>query len=266
MQKEPKILFVTSFNEEMYKATGKALVESFLQKIEYSEAKLYIAHEGFPFITNDNPKLYIHNVVDDWLLQILHDNKDVIPKYLGGSAEKCNCKNPYGKRDWDHKKGCYFTWWNRNFSRWLRKISAIRQAFAYNESELLSFDYLLWVDSDCVFRRDFRPENIFVHDASIIYMKGRFREAIESGIIGFKNNVTGSEAFKKVAQCYSTGEFRKFKRWDDGYIFTKILLEYPTLDLVRPNYKKPDVANASLFNKFIQHNKGTHGRGLGIMI
>src|SRR5258707_435291 len=85
------MLFVTSFDMEMFVATGATLLLSFLDFVP--DCSLLICHEGFaPATVFRHSRLLSYDLGDASLLrQWLDRNRDIIPRHLGGAAEACNC-------------------------------------------------------------------------------------------------------------------------------------------------------------------------------
>jgi hypothetical protein len=264
-----KLLFVTSFNGDLYKASGKNLLSSFKQT--KTEGDFFIGYEGIKESKDERPESpwYWYSLSQDhFLLKWLEDNRDIIPAYLGGTRKPCICKDPYSRFDRDHKKGCYFSWWNRNCSRWFRKIACLN--YILTSGEFDQYTHMVWVDSDCQFRQTVKIgliDNMF-RGADVFYMKGKKRLVEETGIFGIKLNKYGRFFLEKLIKKYTDGSFRGYVRWDDGYIFSKTRKQYPSAlkyyDIGKHS-TITDVATESDIYPYIIHHKGTHGRVMGIM-
>jgi hypothetical protein len=90
---------------------------------------------------------------------------------------------------------------------------------------------------------------------------------METGIVGYWLSNSGRKVLDALIARYTSGIFRKDPRWDDSYqtqmavIGTKV----PAVDLA---YKVGDFSQVIPFSpvgEYIEHFKGRHGRGLGIM-
>jgi len=69
-----------------------------------------------------------------------------------------------------------------------------------------------------------------------------------------------------VIDSFTSGDFKKYRRWDDGYVFRMIVNEHPeikTRDIVE-NLEFMNVVEPGPFGKFVKHNKGIHGRDFNI--
>lgn len=256
---EKGILYTTSFNEEIYESSGRKLIASFKKTIQ--PAYLFCTFENMPLPIDEDvifKNITKHSLLEDFLFLY----KEYIPIYLGGTAFPCICPEPYSKLDQKHKKGCHFTWWNRNCFRWFRKIVTLNEAIASD------CKYLIWIDSDCIFKKQI-SEHFLDHlfdNHDLIYMKGGARFADETGIFGIHLNDKGRLFILNLKKKYMSGEVFKLRRWDDGYVFMKLRLSsnIQTRDLVPKNCEVTRVAEKSLLKDYIQHNKGSHG-DLGIM-
>lgn len=277
-----KILYCTSFNDELFLASGKKLLESF-SKFKIS-GSWCIGYEGFKISEYQLPSQTLCISLDNnTVLKDLFDTYiDTIPDYLGGNFKSpCKCSKPWGKRDDAHEPGCPFTWWNRNWIRWFRKVLTLANAKRFTapidtpeNQQPLMFDYLIWLDSDCIFRRKLPEDAItnILEDKDVFYMKGR-RKVIETGIIGFNLKRRGGEIIERWLEGYIWGAFRELPRWDDGYVFDYMMKHttahykatWDQFDIIPPNINDTDVSRYSLLSRYVVHQKGTHGRIMGIM-
>jgi len=277
--KDPGILYLTSFNEELYKATGRKLLKSFLKF--NIEGNLFVGYENAlektiikqlnafweTSPTEENTKktiIYKSLEKNKLLIDWLYANEDIIPRYLGGKANPCTCsKNPFEKSDTKHKKGCTFTWWNRNCSRWFRKIVVL------NLVKNMDYEYLIWLDSDCLFINNisYKIINKLFAEKDYFYIRGSFRPVDETGVFGIRLNTAGKDFITHLTNRYLTKDYRKDVRWDDSYqlMMTRKHTQILQKDILPKKSKLSCVIGKSELRKYIAHNKGTHGRILGIM-
>jgi hypothetical protein len=258
-----RILYVTSFTAEMYPRTGVHLVRSFLETD--SDGALLICHEGgfAEPITSDTRRLEQYDLdTSAFLRDWLRANRDIIPSSLGGAATGCACDR-LASGSIAHRTGCVFGWFNKQASRWFRKIVSLDYAISH-----VPHDVLVWIDCDCRFTRAL-PSSVFarlLENASVLYHKSPEREVIESGVIAFKRDAGGDKVLTTTIERFRSGAFRRDVRWDDGYQF-QIAIEscrdVPSKDLGRcaPNLH---VLPSSPLGAYIQHGKGTH-TALGLM-
>ena len=243
------VLYVTSFSKKLYDATGKRMIESFVQnKIQNN---LLITYEGS--IDVPSHKRFIrHNLESNtFLSNWIEENKDIIPIEYGGSVPSSEIK----------------TLWNRRSSLWFRKIVSLREAMKFKQD----YKAVVFCDCDCVFHRPIPTElvlNVF-NDADFFYHKGPHREAIESGFMGFNLQKGGEHFVNLLVQSFSSKDFRKYDRWDDGYVITKVLEEREDvsgIDVVADHnqVRYGHVVPFGPFGEYVTHNKGSHTRKFGI--
>ena len=271
MQKN-NTLYVTTFNKALYEATGKRLIETFnkyICKNGYGDAHLLIAQEDNVY-DSDTTHLILHDILNlesyNWLNDWLKKFDHIIPVEYGGSMpNECDCKNlPVAKHFYkDHVRRCPNLGFNRRASKWFRKVAALHDA-------VHNFDYerIIFVDCDAYFKQEL-PESYLdkvFGDNDVIFHLGEHRKrlgtGIESGFIGFQGK-GGRDFLQLVFDSYESGDFQKYDRWDDGYIFRKKWEEHPEFkyrDVVGPHKLKPfsHVVRYGLFSKYIEHDKGIH--------
>ena len=198
------------------------------------------------------------------LREWLANNRDIIPVELGGEAEPCRCgeaENPWSR----HVPRCPYQWYNKNASRWFRKVVSLESAANCPEAEAL-----VWVDSDCRFKSTL-PSSIWAdlfEGASVLYHKSRHRKVIESGVIAFKMDAGGRCLLSDVVDRYLSGRFRRDLRWDDGFQFQQAIKEHPAIrciDLASASDSGYNVLPSSPLGRYIDHHKGTHGAVLHLM-
>lgn len=257
------ILYVSSFAKDMYDTTGKRLVDSYIKYQSDPNQNLLICYENFDFditISNKILSYPLHESI--FLNNWLEKNKDIIPECIGGLATEKTDPNVFKSL------------WNKKASRWFRKIAALEYAYrTYNDK----YKYIIWLDSDCYFTNKVSNDfimNLFLRKG-VIYHLGKWRNAkktgIESGIIGFQLYFGGFPLLEQVFKCFETGDFRKYERWDDGYIFKMILVshnknpkKYIAYDLVTNPKALGTVIPFSPFANYMKHDKGLHAKsGIG---
>lgn len=255
------VLFVTSFNQELFNASGKAMCESYLSS--GSIGRLWVASEnmqGSDIPSGDN--ITVHPIEDiPGLKQWETANKDIIPKDLGGTAV-CKCPGrpePHSKK---HKPGCPNAWFNRYASRWFRKVIAILDAARHGGAEII-----VWMDSDSIFKKTVDDEIILeaLKGKAVGYMKSKDRPVIESGLIIMHGGRGGFHLVESVYQRYMTGQFRKDERWDDGYQWQMVLQADPELksnsiDMASKASGHADVLPHTVLGSYVEHHKGKHSR------
>jgi len=247
-----KILYVTSFNEHLHKVTGRAMLESFVY--HKTEGDLLIAHEdGLDKLIPHHRKFIFHDLEEDELLAWwLKENEDIIPVALGGKFE--------GEYSGVHK-------FNQRAAQWFRKIVALNRAMDIKDE----YDAIIFLDSDIVVNKHLpasKIEEIF-DEHSMFYHLGPYRRGagtgIESGVIGFNLKTMGGVLLGIVINKFKSGEFKKYIRWDDGYVFRMVVEEnshIPTRDVVDAN--ESSVVEFGPFAEYLVHNKGIHWKTYGL--
>ncbi len=264
------ILFCTSFNGELYQASGKRFIKTF--NMHQKQGKLFIGYEE---IRPNNPKFITHDLTKDTFLQCwLKANEDVIPKHLGGLAKPCKCSlNPFKRKPEIHEEMCHFKWFNRNASRWFRKVATVHAALDWCKSQQIQ--YLIWIDIDCYFKgllTEHKLRKIFKDTYSLFYMRGS-RTIPECGVFGFDLNKIGAHNFLfQYFNYYQTKRYQQYNRWDDSFIFYRIIKEKAAANCICRDIASKtekglhaEVLEYSMLKAYLGHNKGRHGRILGIM-
>ena len=241
----PKLLYVTSFNRKLYKATGRHMLQSFLAT--ETEGDMLITHEdGVDVEIEYSQKFLFYNLdTDPFLREWLDENIDIIPIHLGGTFAG-EFKNKF----------------HRRASQWFRKIAALRHAVT------LDYDQIIFVDSDTVFKQQITSDfiNHIFNDKAVFYHFGKQRRHIdtgwESGVIGFQMNRGGRRYLELVFDAFRNKKFMQYKRWDDSWMFRKVAEENPeieTVDIAQESYSTHVVPEGALRNHIV-HNKGIHWR------
>jgi len=260
---ETKTLYVTTFNRQLFDATGRNMLVSF-QK--YVGGDILVAYEDDirdEILSVYTPSLLrnlnINRDLHFWLMR----NEDVIPIKFGGKYPACKCPDPTNM--WKgHKKTCLNGGFNSRASCWFRKVVALWNAPRF-------YDNVVFIDSDCEFIHKvtdgfitglFDGKDCFYHLG-----KHRIKHAlpIETGIIGFRGE-RGRKLIELVFNEFITGKFRQRELWSDSHIFTYIINEHPEIkcvDLVSEHTQfdqKSHVVCYGPFANYIRHDKGSHGR------
>jgi hypothetical protein len=256
------ILYVTSFTPDLYAETGRVLVRSFLES--RTEGKMLLCHEGAfgECLPVDAARLVHHDLdASPFLVEWLAANRDIIPAALGGTAVSCSCEDPASPVD--HRDGCVFHWYNKNASRWFRKIVALEIA-----SRLAGNGAIVWIDCDCQFVRRLPAAAVadLFGSASVLYHKGPDRTAVESGVMAVRLDPPGRSFLRAVIERFRSGDFRRDLRWDDGYQFSKVIESQPELpckDLGGRSHAPRGVGHVlpgSPLGYYLRHRKGVHAR------
>lgn len=270
-----KPLWITTYGKDMYEASGKKLITSFTKYKPLGD--LLCFPEGLDLrmpaldtqpVRGGGKVMYWPVEQVGWLSEWLQQNADYIPKHLGGNADGvCRCEGgPYDVHDKRHVMPCLGHWFNRNASRWFRKIVCQQHARIFAEAN--GYTHLIWIDSDCVFGKHIAKGHIesWFKRASVFYLKNQ-RPIMEAGVLGFDLRTGGGSLIDEVAAMYNDGSYRNLPRWDDSAVYQHCVekTKVKCVDIatsVGPNAK---VVEYSPLAGFLTHDKGRHGRKLGIM-
>lgn len=259
------MIWTTSFTKELYEVSGQKLLESFLQT--KTAGTMFVGYEGFKDsdlseLVKSDRIVYYDLETDLYLPQWLADNKDVIPKENGGETLPCECKDAGKAPSNNHDKGCHWSWFNRNCYRWFRKVVVLNEAInRYDKTK-----DLVWIDCDCVFKRNVAISKIReMHDRyDGFYIKG-IRRVPECGIVGYNMNRKGKQVFEKLKGFYDSGEFKKWHRWDDSFVYSQAARHFNCRDIGSRRFGGDGhVVQHSQLREYILHNKGEHGRVRGM--
>lgn len=266
----PTIQYVTSFGPDMYHASGSRLLDSLLAA-KIDPKTICVCYEGalLKELKRKAPGLlHLSRSLDDYpfLVRWLQDNRDRIPDYLGGLTKMCDCPGAELRHKRHRNPRCHWTWMNRNASRWFRKVASYRVAMG-NECR-----YLIWLDADCRLHKPF--DERFCQDTlkgkALAYCCGH-RPAIESGVLIFDMSAGGEIVIRRLCDRYVLKRYAEDERWDDGFQLTRLMLDELTdlgVDLVHPTKWRGvtnDVIPTTVLSAYVSHDKGRHGKKLGIM-
>ena len=248
------LLYVTSFNERIFKLSGLRLLYTFIQhKINATLLICYEDKQNTGYLNSIIEKKFNNFIffkLSDYryLNSFLYENRNLIIEKHGG-----------------RKKTLYDNQWNNAFSLWFRKIASSKYALDTYKNNI---DYLVWIDADCFFNYHLNNDIIKTafNNTYCFYHLGKWRyennaKSIESGFIGFKKN-DGFELLYKVIKEYDNQKFIKYKRWDDGHVMGQIILNsnIKSIDLASnvPKRTTWNVIDKCMFKNYIIHYKGCH--------
>jgi hypothetical protein len=267
-----RTLYVTSFNKDIFHATGRRMIESFI--LCGMEGHLLVTHEqGIREQVQKGSQISLFDLDSDpFLHKWLKDNEDVIFEEFGGTYKGCNCEDLDPSEHYmnGHVASCPALSFNKRACFWFRKIAAMKQAMDLANEEN-QYDRVVFIDSDIVFKKGITEtfmDKIF-KDIGFFFHLGQHRTnietGIESGFIGFSRENRGFELLQIVIDSFVTGDFRRFERWDDGYVFRKVWeehLDIPYKDVACKPPIKPfsHVVRYGLFSGHLDHDKGSHTR------
>lgn len=256
-----KILWATTFSADLWESSGKMLLDSFVATQTPGTLVAYVEGMDVPAMPN-----VLHQRIENHpvLLDFLAKNEDIIPDTLGGRAAKpyCKCrKGPFDTHSAKHRLPCVGYWFCKNASRWMRKPLAAKMACDKHGND---FDIMMWVDADATFLKTVPPEVVsswFRKKYGCIYLKNR-RTAIETGVFGYHLKLGGRKIADCVLERYTSGKFRRDRRWDDCVQMERGIehAKTPALDLATDVGPRNTVIQFSPLAPYLGHDKGRHNR------
>lgn len=257
-----RLRWLTTFNPDIWQASGSQLAASWKQHKPPGQLLLYAAGmpHGFTKLA-ENLHPQTDPTLEYWYRSWIERNADVIPESLGGKWKgpcSCGTTDPHSTQ---HKLPCPDYWFCKHAARWLLKIVCLMRALPSDD------DIVIWLDADTEFTARPTEEDVlgWFGDASVFYLKGPKREAWETGVIGFRGR-EGREAIRATWKRYSTNVFRQDPRWCDPYQIRKAVegSRIAAIDLATDASGHSDVVPHSPLAPFLTHKKGLHGRVLGL--
>ena len=269
------MIYISSFNKKLYDATAKAMLNSFYK---YNpESKFIVYYEDDELL--DDLKSH-KNVVESvnigeskFLLDWLENNKDIIPKELGG-AFSCDCDTSQQKTDWQqfmggHKNLCPAGGFRRRASQWFRKVASWKEA-----CDELKYGQFVWIDCDTILKKHLSD---WVIDQALLRCPIRFHygilrrslkeqrgalTGIESGIVMFDLDNGGEKVIKYIEDQFVSGKFRDQPRWDDAWLLT-IAAEHFKWQIkgdLHPKSMTNNPMDDGPLSEYLDHFKGSHWR------
>lgn len=207
----------TTFNKRIYDSEYQKIFAD--MRDNYPYLNFYVYHENSFELSKNNQKIDFTGEERDnlHLLDVFKVNEDWLEDFLKTSPLKdCHTMGNSGVVD-SH----YF---NRNAIYWFRKIAAVKHII-----EQVDTKYLLWLGADTYFRTDKGHPNgldeeffdyVSKFDCSVVKRPG---QAIESDVIVFNFEKNGKKIAEEWVDYFLSMKAFKEKRWDDGYILTKVV-------------------------------------------
>jgi hypothetical protein len=155
-------------------------------------------------------------------------------------------------------------WFRKNMFRWFRKIVALDHASAgYG-------DVLCWMDCDCYSKAPLpraKLEEAF-GGRGVFIMKGN-RAHTETGLVGYDLAEPGVRwLLGAMKEHYMSRGFERHPRWDDCITLDLKLAEPESprhRDLAKRAVGHGEVLPTTLLAPYLEHMKGLHSRGLGLV-
>lgn len=259
--KNKPVLFLTSFNEVFFDASGRQCLEQFRHYNSQWPITSYIEAADTSSLHKLEEELkngefeYVRLNEQPLLQNFLDRARDVIPVSLGGDApeEMFPGHGPASE-----------SWFRKHMFRWFRKIVALDHAASHHDG------VLVWMDCDC-FATAPLPQRVLeaaFGDAGVFFMKGN-RAMTEAGLVGYDLTQPGVREFlSAMKQHYTERHFEKFDRWDDCFAFdfvrsTRALPQ--CRDIGREADDMGNILDTTLFAPYLTHDKGLHSRKLNLV-
>jgi hypothetical protein len=257
------VRFVTSFNDVFYVASGKRCVETLLEHNPTYDVWAYIEAADDDALAGIERELEAMgaSVVRiselPLLTEFLEIARDVIPTQFGGDAPPEMFPGE-GSQTGD-------VWFRKNMYRWFRKIVAL------DHSSNRFDDVLFWIDCDC-FSKASLPlaviEQAF-RGAGVIRMRAN-RKHTETGLVGYDLAESGvRELIAAMKAHYMTRDFERYPRWDDCITLDLCLdrADAPrSRDIAKRAVANAEVLPTTIFEPYLEHEKGLHSRKLGLVL
>jgi len=244
---KPRICFITSMSKNMYEMYGNKLLEDLGENTRELHRNIIVYSENMNI---NKEHVFFKSLVDNtWLNEWIKENEDIIPIEYGGKSQE--------------KSGPF----RYNASKFIKKVASIRDAIQSYKAE-----YYLWIDCDTKIKQNI-DDNVIkqsFENCDFFYHHGKKREhkqyGIETGLFGFNNN--GINIIEKWAEYFKNKNFRKLRRWDDGFVLRHLIIKkfkrkcndmrlkdlaYNCADWLHP-------LKSSIWNDYIEHIKGEHYR------
>lgn len=254
---------ISTMDDDYYHFSGKILLDSIVKYLPAAEVIIYedfinpnLAKEIIESFSDLNLSFIRVDKLPEFL-RVFEANVDIIPEKLGGSLSDLN----------------KLTNWNLRWSGWFRKVVMQHDAICNLQYE----GYTLFVDSDIMITKTFDDKFIESHLRKSVGLFLGNRACVESSliIVDGKRKEEAKQVYQYFLGLFTSGQFRKLKRWDDSYTITKVFNKYPNLihdfgqGKVAISYvsKSPHGRKASgqiipntVWKDYIDHNKGIHWR------
>ena len=211
------MLFITSFNRELYESYGKRMTEEFSEKSDGS-ANLVVVFEG-----DSAPTTHLKNV--EYIIFSHPGHREFIRKF-GHLYESKGFRlnflpNNEVRFAYDYRFDAV---------RFSFKIFSILQAV----DKIQPTDNFAWIDADVRCIRNFSSSDLlkfFPTGGDLMSYLGRNYPLVdpysECGFLGFNYQHTLTRDFlNSVANVYSSGEIFSHRQWHDSWIWDQVRLEF----------------------------------------
>ncbi len=246
----------------LFEASGRRCVDTFREQNPDYEIWAYVEGTAGRPSADTEAELEAMGVtvvrVSDLALlpAFLEVARDVIPRDFGGDAP-ADMFPGEGPQTGD-------VWFRKHMYRWFRKIVALEHAADGFD------DVLFWMDCDC-FSKAPLPYSVIeqaFRGAGVIHMRAN-RTHSETGLVGYDFARPGvHDLITAMKHHYMSRDFERYARWDDC-ITLDLCLERPgaprSRDIAKRAVQHGEVLPTTRFAPYLEHDKGLHSRGLGLV-
>ena len=240
---------ITTFNEDMYQFSGKSMIQSLKKFMPGADVVVY---DELDRDIEEVKCIKVCKIPE--FERVFEENKEVIPKDFGGTAESVP-----GNQSW-----------NLRWFGWFRKVVMNYHAICVDKYD----GYTIFADSDTRFINSFNEEFLsrITKGRAVSFFRGD-RPAIESGLVVVNGKLPEAEKFYRYFMgLFLNKEFKKLDRWDDGYVLTAAIKGCPPewfCDFAEGQYGAihtnstghttgGQVIAVTEWNNYIEHDKGIH--------
>ena len=216
--KNPKVLCITTFNNELYDKYAFNFMKSFknllpFDLVVYSEDEMSFMKEK-----------YDYNFEVRKSFECIPELKEFIKK--NSKRNEVDKKRSF---KYDGIRFCY-------------KVFTVTHCGLNADKK---YDYMLWLDSDVFFTKRFELDERFIQEDKLFGYLGRKNVYSECGFLVFnlKHDYI-NQYFNEMKRMYVSGDIYKLKEWHDSYVW----------DIVRKRFKK--LYNVNSFDISNEINQG----------
>lgn len=235
---------VSTFNQALYEASGRELIESITLHHPNSEILIYEELDGDQL---DVPTVAVSELPE--LHEVQNRFRHLISTSYGGTAKN-------------------LTGYQQRWFGWFRKVLMQYDAIVRRPIG----GYTVFLDSDTRFVQPLTETTIAQHLHSAVgFCKGN-RECVESGVLIYDDRrPEASEFATAFLEIFTSGRFQQLKRWDDSYTMAACAAEHPhccqdfaegaeTVHYENSNGYSTGghIIPQTFLSDYIEHDKGVH--------
>ncbi len=238
---------ITTFDDRLFVASGKRLLESVARHLPGAEMLVY---EELKSERTDVPSVRVDQLPE--FVEVMSRHRDVIPREMGGTAERLEG-------------------YNRRWFGWFRKIVSQYDAITRNTYD----GYTVFLDTDVRAIAPFADEVIRAQLPKAVGVFTGLRDSGESGGSFYDGRAPLARPFvERFMNLFLSGQFRALPRWDDSFTMAHCMAQMPDavhdfaagiapLEHTNSNGHTTggQVLPATVWDRYLEHDKGIHWRG-----